>query len=366
MKIQISNGMFLALIINMVYPKAIGLTQGIMAREVGRDIWIATVFSAVQGCAVILLTILVMRRAPHLDFMGLTEKMLGKWAGKITAVILFIFFAGAYFSVMITYVYHLMDYFLPETPAYLFLLVAFLIGGYGIFSGIEVICRLALIGVFFITALNLLLLTGSFQELDIRGLLPVLESGFWPTVWASRQNDTDWAIAVLMAAIIVPNVRDTKTWPKSAVGGIIIGWLLIVQWPILEAAVLSPEVTKQYIVACMQMARSAHIGLFIQRYEMFMIAFFSFSLLVQISMCLFCACRAAANIFSLNSYRPMIIPVGLILNGLAYWVIIDHTRAMRYLEGPWVAISVPTAVGIPVLLWGLGFVFKKKLQQAES
>jgi spore germination protein KB len=364
MKIQISNGMFLALIINMVYAKAIGLTQGIMAREVGSDMWIATIFSSFQGCAVILLTILVIRRAPHLDFIGITEKMLGKWAGKITAVILFIFFTGAYFSVMITYVYHLMDYFLPEMPVYLFLLVAFLIGGYGIFAGIEVIGRLALIGVFFITALNLLLLTGSLQDFDIRGLLPVLESGIWPTIWASRQNDTDWAIAVLMASMIVPHVKDAKTWPKSAVGGMIIGSLLIVQWPILEAAVMSSEVTKQYIVSCMEMARSAHIGLFIQRYEMFMIVFFSFSLLVQISMCLFCACRAAANIFSLKSYRPMIIPVGLILNGLAYWVILDHIRAMRYLEGPWVAISVPTAIGVPVLLWGLGFVFKKKLQQA--
>ena len=165
MKNQISNGMFMALIINMVYSKAIGLTQGIMAREVGNDIWISTIFSAVQGCAVILMTILVVRRAPHLDFMGLTEKMLGKWAGKIIALILFIFFAGAYSSVMITYVYHLMDYFLPEVPAYLFILVAFLIGGFGVFSGIEVISRLALIGVFFITALNLLLLTGSLRNL---------------------------------------------------------------------------------------------------------------------------------------------------------------------------------------------------------
>lgn len=137
-------------------------------------------------------------------------------------------------------------------------------------------------------------------------------------------------------------------------------------WPILETAVLSPEVTRQYIVACMQMARSEHIGLFIQRYELFMVAFFAFSLLVQMSMSLFCACQAVGSILNLKSYRTAIIPVGLILNGAGYWVISDHTRAMNFLEGPWVFFSLSIAFSLPLLLWGIGFLFKKKLQKAEA
>ncbi|WML53595.1 GerAB/ArcD/ProY family transporter [Neobacillus sp. PS3-12] len=366
MKIQISNGMLLALIINMVYSKALGLTQGIMAREVGGDMWTATIFSTIQGCIMMVMTTLVIRRAPKLDFMGHTEKLIGKWAGKIVALILFLFFTGAYFTVMITYVYHLMDYFLPEMPAYLFLVVSFLIGCYGVFSGLEVIGRLAFVGVFFIIVFNILLMFGTIKEFDSKELLPILESGFWRTIWASRQNDTDWAMATIMAGVILPNVKDNNTWTRSGIAGILIGGLLVLQWPILEAAVLSPEVTKQYIVACMQMARSAHIGQFIQRYELFMVVFFAFSLLVQMSICLFCACRAVGSIFNLKSYRTVIIPVGLILNGAAYWIIIDHTRAMNFLEGPWVVFSLSVAFGLPLLLWGSGFLFKRKLQEANA
>lgn len=356
----------MALIINMGYAKAIGLTQGIMAREVGGDMWIATIFSILQGCGIMILTVWVIRRAPDLDFIGITQKMLGKWASKFVSLILFVFFTGAYCSVMITYVYHLMDYFLPEMPLYLFLLVAFLIGSYAIFSGLEVISRLAFVGVFSILVLNIMLLVGSLQEFDIKEMVPVLESGFWRTVWASRQNDTDWAMATLMAAMIIPNVKNKDTWPKAGFAGIVMGGMFVLQWPLLETGVLSPEVTKQYIVACMQMARSAHIGLFIQRYEMFMIVFFAFSILVQIAMCLFCACRAAENILSLKSYRPVILPVGLLLNGIAYWVVLDHVRAMEFLSGPWVAISVPSAFGLPLLLWLLGFLFKKKLGKLQT
>jgi spore germination protein (amino acid permease) len=357
--------MFLALIINMVYSKALGLTQGIMAREVGGDMWTATIFSTLQGCFMMFMTALVIRRAPELDYMGQTKKLFGTWAGKFVGLIIFLFFTGAYFTVMITYVYHLMDYFLPEIPAYLFVVVSFLIGCYGVFAGLEVIGRIAFVGVFFIIALNILLMFGTIQEFDSKELLPILESGFWRTVWASRQNDTDWAMATMMAGVIYPYVKENQIWTRSGVAGILFGGLFVLEWPILETAVLSPEVTKQYIVACMQMARSAHIGQFIQRYELFMIAFFAFSLLVQMSMCLFCTCQAVSEVLNLKSYRPVIIPVGLILNGAAYWLIIDHTRAMNFLEGPWVIFSLSIAFVLPLLLWGAGFLFKKKLQEAK-
>jgi hypothetical protein len=60
--------------------------------------------------------------------------------------------------------------------------------------------------VFFIIALNILLIFGTIQEFDSKELLPILESGFWRTVWASRQNDTDWAMATIMAIVkqIIP------------------------------------------------------------------------------------------------------------------------------------------------------------------
>jgi spore germination protein KB len=366
MKVQITNGMLMALIINMVFAKAIGLTQGIIAREVGSDIWMATVFSTIQGCAIIFLTVLVIRRTPELDLMEQTQIMLGKWAGKGMALVFFVFFMGAYASVMITYVYHLMDYFLPEVPIILFILVALIIGCYGIFFGIEVIARMALVGVFSILALNLLIIVGSIQNLDMQELLPVLESGFLNTLWASRHNNSDWAMATLMVAMILPTVKNQNTWANSSVAGIAMGGLFVVLWPVLEIAVLSSEVVGQYIVSCMQLARSAHIGLFIHRYEMIMVAFFAISIFVQTSMCLFCACLAASKMAGLKDYRPMIIPVGLLLNGFGYWVVLDHNRAMDLLENTWYIIALPIAFGVPFFIWILGFFFKKKFNKIEE
>ncbi|BDH63040.1 spore germination protein YndE [Lysinibacillus sp. PLM2] len=366
MKVQITNGMLMAIIINTVYAKAIGLTQGTMAREVGSDIWISTIIATLFSILIVFMIVVIIRRFPTGDMMDQSKILLGTWFSKIISLILFIFFLGAYGAIMITYVYHLMDYFLPEAPVYIFIIIAFIVGCYGAFFGIEVIGRMALIGVFSVLALNILLMLGSLSMFDIRELLPTFQSGVTNTVWASRHHVADWAMATMTLAVVLPYVRNPKEWSRSNIAAILFGGAFVVMWPILQVGVLSPEVTAQYIVSCMQMARSAEIGQFIHRYEMIMIAFFAISILTQIMMCFLCASTAVSKLFGLKDYRHMIIPTALVLSGYGFWVVFDHQRAMEILETTWVELSLSIAIGLPILLLVLGIFRKKKLKKAND
>ncbi|MDR4948927.1 GerAB/ArcD/ProY family transporter [Neobacillus cucumis] len=363
MKVRISNGIFMALIINMVYSKAIGLTQGAIAREVGGDMWISTILSSLQGILMMLLTIYIIRKSPSLNIFEQSGFLLGKWFSKIICLLTFLFFLGASGAVFTTFVYHLKDYFLPEAPTLLFVLAGFLIAVFALYHGIEVIGRLALIGVFFIILLNILIILGSISEFDIRELMPLMGNGVIPDLWASRYNNTDWAMATMMATIILPLVKDHQTWGKSGALGIFLGGLFVVLWPILEAGVLTSEVTGQYIISCMQMARSAEIGLFIHRYEMIMIALFSLSLLTQMIMTFYCATVSVQSLFGLKSINRSIIPVGLLLSAFGYWIVLDHHRAIIFIETDWVILSMSLAVGIPFLLLILGVLFRRKFKK---
>ena len=365
MRIQITNGMLIALIVNMVFAKAIGLTQGIAAREANSDMWLATLLATLQGIAIMMITVRVQRRTPTLNVMEQAGLLFGKWAGRALGLLIILFFLGAYGSVMITFVYHLMDYFLPEMPILIFVIVGTLVGAYAIRFGLEVIARMALVGLLSIICLNLLILFGAMSEFDVRELLPLFENGFVNTVKASRHNDTDWAMATMMAAIILPQVKQPKVWKRSAPLGILIGGCTVMLWPILEAGVLSPEVTGQYIVACMQLARSAEIGQFIHRYEMIMIAFFATSALVQIMISLLAASIAAAHVFHLKDYRPMIIPIALLFAAGGYFAVLDHNRAMTMLADYWPPIALSISIGLPLAMWGLGFLRKKKWQKQK-
>jgi spore germination protein KB len=362
MKVGISNSMFISLIINLVYAKGIGLTQGSMAREVGSDMWIATLFSAIQGALIMLLTVYIIRKAPKFNIFEQSELLLGKWFGKIICVIAFCFFLGASGAVFITFVYHLKDYFLPEAPIVIFVIAGLIMGVFALYHGIEVIGRLAIIGIFSVTAFNVILFMGSVSNFDIRELMPVFRHGFVPTLWASRFNNTDWAMATMMAAILLPIVNDKQQWGKSAPGSILLGFMIVVIWPFLEAGVLTPEVTAQYIVSCMQMARSAEIGLFIHRYEMIMVALFAISVLSQIMITFYCASVSIQKLFGFKKVKPVIIPVSMIVSAFGYWVVLDHQRAINYLETSWVTISQSIGFGLPVSIAVLGFFFRKKLK----
>lgn len=366
MKEQITNGMFMALIINMIYAKAIGLTQGSISREVGNDMWISTGFSVLQGILIMFITIAAIRRMPNGDLISQSGILLGKVAEKLVALLIFVFFILSYSVVMITFVYHLKDYFLPEAPTILFIIAALLVGTIGIYYGLEVIARMALLGIFSILSLNILLLFGSLGSFDIRELLPTFQSGLPKIFWASRHHNADWAMATMMTALILPQVKDHQTWGKSGVYGSAYSGVFIIMWPILETGVLTAEVAGQYIISCMQMARSAHIGLFLHRYEMVMIAFFALSSLTQIMMTMFCATIALQKIVGGKDYRKLIPLVSLILSGFAYYIVSDHRRALYFLETNWITISLSIAISLPILIWLIGFFFQSKLKQASS
>ncbi|TYP79555.1 GerAB/ArcD/ProY family transporter [Paenibacillus methanolicus] len=360
MNVRITNGMLLALVMNVIYAKAIGITQGIIAREVASDMWLSTLIGMLQGIAAAWLTARVIRMGGQASMIDIASKAAGKWAGKLIAAVLLLFFTGAFATVLVTFTYHLMDYFLPEAPVILFVVAALAVGLYGAYHGVEVMGRMAFVGVFSILILNILVMMGSIAEFDVKNLLPVMDSGLARTVWASRHFDTDWSLATMMIAILLPHVKKPQRWGRASAVSILFAGLTVAIWPILETGVLSAEATREYIVACMQLARSAHIGLFLHRYEMIMVAFFATSSLIQIMMSLFCASVCASKIVGVNDYRLLLLPTALLLGGTGYWIVADHLRAMIFTADYWPLFAVPVAIGIPLLIGGISMLRRNK------
>ncbi|WP_438448900.1 GerAB/ArcD/ProY family transporter [Gorillibacterium sp. sgz5001074] len=362
MKIRISEGMLMAMIMSMVYAKALGVTQGVMAREIYGDIWLATLFSTLKGAAIMLLTVMIIKRMPSKTILEQAEILLGRWPAKALGLLLFVFFTGAFATIMITFVYHIMDYFLPQAPTYLFFIVALSVALYGMYKGLEVIGRTSLLAILCMVVFNILMILGSLQQMDLKELRPVVESGFLQILHTSRHNDTDWGMATLMTALILPVVAPKEKWTKAGVIGIVYGGIIVVLWPILEVVVLSPEMVAQYIVSCMQLARSAEIGVFMHRYEMIMVAMFIIPLFVQILLCEYCAVKALSYTFGADKQTPFYIPVTLVLGGSSYYVVSSHFRAMEFLSQIWPYMALPLAYGVPLLVLAAGFLRKSRLK----
>lgn len=354
--------MLAAMIMSMIYAKALGVTQGIMAREVYGDIWIATAFATVKGLLIMLLCILVIRRAPTLNMLEQTSLLLGKWSGKVMGILLFLFFAGSFATVMVTFVYHLMDYFLPVAPTYLFFIIGLGVCLYGLYKGLEVIGRTAFLAILAMVIFNILMILGSLQQMDVRELQPTFQSGVLATLWASRHNDCDWATATMMTSLMLPVVTPQSKWYRAGAMGILLGGMIVILWPLLETTVLSPEVAAQYIVSCMQLARSAEIGVFMQRYEMIMVAMFIIPLFVQMMMNLYCAACSLSHVVGARDIRYMFPPVIVTFGAFSYWVVNSHFRAIRFIADYWPYLALPVGYGVPILILAAGWLRKGKLE----
>lgn len=364
MKIRITNGMLAALIICLIYAKAIGLTQGIIAREVYGDAWLSTIFATLQGMVIMTLTVYLIKRRPDKNILQQADLIFGRWIGRGLGLLLSLFFLGAFSTISIVFVYHLMDYFLPEAPTWIFFAIGTSVCLYGLYLGLEVIGRAAFLGVLSMIIFNILVIFGSYKQMDIQELHPLFQSGLLNTMWASRHNDTDWIMATLMVSLLLPQVNERKEWGKAATIGILLAGIIIVLWPVLEVTVLTPEMTAQYIVSCMQLARSVEIGVFMHRYEMIMVAMFIVPLFVQMMMCLYCATKGLSHALGdMKGMNILYVPVVLVASVFGYWIVDDHMRAVDYLTDIWPPISLSLGFGLPLIVLVGGAIARKRLQR---
>lgn len=179
--------------------------------------------------------------------------------------------------------------------------------------------RTALLGLLFIFLLNMLIMVGTTHEFDIRNLQPVLKHGLPATAAASIHFDADWAMSTMMAAIVLPHIRvGSARGSWAGIGGIAACGMTVLIWPLLESAGLSAEVAGEYTVSCMKLARNAHVGNFLQRYEMIMIALYSVPILFEIVFVLYAVSTCSTRLFRLKIKKAFILPSAIVLGTIGY------------------------------------------------
>jgi spore germination protein KB len=358
MKEKITNGMFIALIINMMYSKSIGVTQGSMAREVGNDIWITTLLSCFQALIVMLIVIWIIEQLPpEPEYKGKFKYGISSLK-KIINILFFLFFLFAFGNILSSFVFQMKDYFLTEMPVWIFVLLGTLFGTILAFLGLEVISRTATLGVVCFCIINILILIGSIKDFDIRELQPVLSSGISKNIWASRYLNGDWAVPIMATFFIYPQINDKKSIRKASVVAVGFATGIILLWSILINGVISSELASHFILTCVQLSKSIELGDYFHRLEFITGFFGQISVIVQSAIILYCAANAAAKIYNLNNYKITIIPIAISFGIYGVWLFQDHKRAMDVIEHLWITISLWTAIIIPILYLLLGYIYK--------
>lgn len=362
---RIDRMQFFFMIPNLLFCKAVGITAGVMVRKLEADTWVSMAIGFVFGIIIILLLQLLCTKFPDKTIIEISCMLLGKWAGRGIGIILFLFFIMAFGASANTMTMHVSQYFLPETPLFLICLLYTLLCMYAIFLGVEVVVRFSFVGFIMILLLNVTMVTGTTGDLKPLNLFPVMDLGLLTDFAGSIYIFGDIAMAILAFGFLFPILNVKKKSFRLTFWAMVTGAFMIIIWPIFEIMVLGPELMKQYVVVCMQQIRCAQLTRFLPRYELLMVSFFTFIMLVQSSAMFHCAKHCIKQITGIKKDWVMILPLTIIMTLVTYYMGVDHIKYINFLSYPYTQICAILSIGLPVLLL-LAALFRGKLKNKPA
>lgn len=365
-KVRISGAQTVALLACLAFGKSIGVTSASIARVVIQDAWLAMLIAFVGAFAVAVPFVALARRFPGQTPTDYVPRLLGNGLGRLALLLLSLFLLGSFLLSAITIELHVNDYLMTETPTLFFVICCSLLCLYGAYLGLEVIGRLAFVGLGMNLFLGALVVVGSFDHFEMIRLRPVWEHGLTAIVRASSLAWTDSALVLVGLLFLWPRSATAPgRWMNLSWLGLLMATITIMPWPVFEIGVLGAEVTAQYLIACMQLARSAELGIYLHRYEMVMMILFGWGTLVQGMALLYFALELLRAVIPLKLARGLFMTaVVVLIIPLHYYMAIDRERLDWLHSYLWPPIALPVALGLPLLL-GLVALFRKPPSSAD-
>lgn len=353
-KITINNNQFRAIIVCTMWPTVINYASGMLAREVGRDMWISGAISVLTTLVFTYIMISIGRSFPGKTVVEYSQELLWTIPGKLLGLVLTVFFLLIAANTVSMYIHHLTDFLLPETPFLVVTVLHVTVITYLAWKGPETIARLGVFSFAFAILFHFLVLLASLSEIDFSRIMPFFDSGVLHVFKASSSVDSFTGINQLMIAMILPMVQNQKKAFGAAASGVCIGGFFYVFYFIVELMVMGPEVVALMRIASMDFVRSIQITQYLHRFESFMVALWYWSMLVQAGIFTYCSAKAFTQTIGIKkdiTAKPLFVSIyGIAIIILTYYIANDRIFFLRFRENTWQYFSLPIQYGLPILL----------------
>lgn len=349
----INNKQFRDILICIMWPATINYGSGILAREVGRDMWISGIIGIFTVLMFVILTINIGKNFPDKTVVEYCPELLGRLMGKTVGLLISVYFFLSACSSISMYVQHLTGFLLPETPFIVVGTLHVFIICYLVWEGTEVIGRVSVFAFAMAVIFYLLVFMASLSEINIERITPLFDSGVVPVFKSSLATDTFIGMSQLIIAMILPNVQDKKKAIGSAASGLLIGGFFFVFYFIVELMVMGPQVVSIMRIASMDFVRSIQITQYLHRFESFMVALWYWSIMNQAGILALCSLTGFVQTFEIKKKKhPIIIMIifGLALIIATYYIGHNDVVFLQIREHIWSYISLPIDFGVPLIL----------------
>lgn len=334
-------------------------------RIAGADAWIAILIGIAEALLIAAVFLLLTKRFPGKTLVEISDIVYGHYLGKIISVIFlwYLFHLGS--LVLGNYTGYFSSLFLVRTPPIVLLASIILICVSAAKKGIEVITRCGVIivsvGLFFY------LLTTFFlsKYFEIKYLQPVLTTPAPQLLWAAHGAATfplAETVAFLMVFPFLNNKRDTV---PATFTGIIFTGLVMTGVAVRNTVVLGPS-EKAYIYPSFHAITTINIAEIINRVEIVASLFILCMGFLKTAVLLYGVSLGTAQLCSLRSYRPLVVPVAVLMSILALYNFPNPVEFVRFVNNAYPVYALPFQLVIPLLTLIIAVIRKTEQRDGNS
>lgn len=342
---RISNFQLLILIMGFVSGTFSLMTPG---QDAGHDAWVAIVLGLMEGLCIAWIFTNLSRKFPDKTIIEINTLVYGRYLGKCISI-LFIWYlfhiSAIVLSIFSTFlnveIYHF-------TPKAVILLCMMLVCASTVNRGIEVLARLSLILVIISITLicleTLLLIT----HMDLKNLLPVMDIPVNKLLWVSHSvatNPFGEVVVFLMVFAFVDHPK--KRFSTVALAMITAGSFLLIiiarNSMVLGQAALTSNFPTYLAVHMID------LGDILTRAEVVVAIDSIIMVLVKVSVLFYGTVMGVAQLFDLHSYRPLILPIGILMVIFAMTNFGNMIEMFAFVNKGHVLYAVPFQIGIPLI-----------------
>ncbi|MGB9793332.1 MAG: GerAB/ArcD/ProY family transporter, partial [Thermacetogeniaceae bacterium] len=346
---KISQRQTVLLVANTILASMVLYIPALLAEIAGQDAWISVLLAGVAGVVFGLLVVLLGMRHPNKDLVEYSIDLLGPWAGRTVGILFGLFFLYLNGAVVRQFSELLVNLVMPETPLIVFIGVIVALAAYGVYLGLEVFARvneLLFPLAFFIV---MVFLMASVPEMRLSNLKPAFVH---PCSALLRSSAILFSFYTEGSALLMfyPSLRRPEKG-KGISYQVGIFLLILMMADVLGViALFGPEETARMAFPTFELAKMVRLGGFIERIESLFIGVWVAMGGLKVMVLYYVSALAFAESWGLRDYRPIVLPLGMILASLAVLEFADLTQIHLLFRLLHVfIIAVPVA--ITLLLW---------------
>jgi spore germination protein KB len=327
----------------LVYPTT-------MASGTQQDAWIAGLVGIAFGLIVVKILLITSNIDPEKTLIELSLEVFGKWIGGLVGISYLIFFllAGS------TYLKEIEDFLTTQiyenTPGGVIRGMAIILLAYGLRKGIDTLGRASQIMYPFFVLFLVCLVVLLFPEMDIKRIYPILDTpapAFWETVLFGVFYPFGEMCVFLM---VLPYVKKQKKTERDFLFMITMGAIGLNIILFLSLTVLGPYMSEHQFYSTYILARQINIGNFLQRLEALVATTWVISSYFKTVLYYYAFILGFAQLFKLNSYKHLIIPVSFLLYGLSEIISPNIIFLLKSIPKSWVDWDITHGLFFPLML----------------